>query len=173
MKWYDVGTNMNTRFTRRGAMQAIGASAIPLAAQTVKTPVPPRGTTPKEPGMELGAFSVSLTGKDLEASRKFYEKFGFKAFAGNSAQNWLILKNGDHVIGLFQGAFAKNVLTFNPGWDQNAQKLAGFTDVRELQRQLKAQGVQMVKEADEKTTGPTSFIAVDPDGNPILVDQHV
>ena len=123
--------------------------------------------------MDLGAFSISLTVKDLEASRQFYEKFGFKSFAGNAAQNWLILKNGDHVIGLFQGMFDKNILTFNPGWDSNAQKLAAFTDVRELQRQLKAQGVQMVNEADESTKGPASFIAVDPDGNPILVDQHV
>ena len=121
---------------------------------------------------ESRRVSVSLTVKDLEASRKFYEKFGFKAFAGNASQNWLILKNGDHVIGLFQGMFEKNILTFNPGWDQNAQKLGTFTDVRELQRQLKAQGVQMVSEADEKTTGPASFIAVDPDGNPILFDQH-
>jgi catechol 2,3-dioxygenase-like lactoylglutathione lyase family enzyme len=123
--------------------------------------------------MELGAFSISLAVKDLEASRRFYEKFGFKAFAGDASQNWLILKNGDHVIGLFQGMFDRNILTFNPGWDQNAQKLATFTDVRELQRQLKAQGVQLVNEADESTTGPASFIAVDPDGNPILVDQHV
>ena len=123
--------------------------------------------------MELGAFSISLTVKDLKASRQFYEKFGFKAFAGDASRNWLILKNGDHVIGLFQGMFDKNILTFNPGWDQSAQKLAGFTDVRELQRQLKAQGVKMVKEADEKTTGPASFIAVDPDGNQILFDQHV
>src|ERR1051325_1110486 len=130
---------MNTRFTRRGAIKAIGASAIPLAAQTVKSPPAQRGTTPKEHGMELGAFSISLTVKDLEASRKFYEKFGFKPFAGEASKKWLILKNGDHVIGLFQGIFEKNILTFNPGWDQNAQKLAAFTDVRALQRQLKAQ----------------------------------
>jgi predicted enzyme related to lactoylglutathione lyase len=123
--------------------------------------------------MELGTFSISLAVKDIEASRQFYEKFGFKAFAGDASQHWLILKNGDHAIGLFQGMFDKNILTFNPGWDANAQKLAAFTDVRELQRQLKAQGVQMVNEADESTTGPASFIAVDPDGNPILVDQHV
>ena len=123
--------------------------------------------------MELGAFSISLAVKDLEASRKFYENFGFKPFAGDPSQNWLILKNGDHVIGLFQGMFDKNILTFNPGWDQNAQTRATFTDVRELQRQLKAQGVQLVNEADESTTGPASFMAVDPDGNPILVDQHV
>jgi catechol 2,3-dioxygenase-like lactoylglutathione lyase family enzyme len=123
--------------------------------------------------MELGAFSISLAVKDLEASRKFYEKFGFKAFAGNPGENWQMLKNGDHVIGLFQGMFERNILTFNPGWDQNAQKLGAFTDVRELQRQLKAQGVEMMSEADESTSGPASFIAVDPDGNPVLIDQHV
>lgn len=123
--------------------------------------------------MELGAFSISLAVKDIEASRAFYEKFGFKIFGGDVSQNWLILKNGDHVIGLFQGMFEKNILTFNPGWDSNAQKLATFTDVRELQRQLKAQGVELINEADESTTGPASFIAVDPDGNPILIDQHV
>ncbi len=123
--------------------------------------------------MELGAFSVSLAVKDLEASRQFYEKFGFTPFAGNAAQGWLILKNGSTVIGLFQGMFEKNILTFNPGWDSNAQALPAFTDIRELQRQLKAQGVQFQQEADESTTGPASFVAVDPDGNPILVDQHV
>ena len=123
--------------------------------------------------MELGNFSISLAVKDLEASRKFYEKFGFQVFAGNAAQNWLILKNGDHAIGLFQGMFDKNILTFNPGWDSNAQKLASFTDIRELQRRLKAQGVQLLQEADESTSGPASFMAVDPDGNPILFDQHV
>ncbi len=123
--------------------------------------------------MELGAFSISLAVKDLEASRKFYEKFGFMVFGGAPSQNWVILKNGDHVIGLFQGMFEKNILTFNPGWNSSAQKLSTYTDVRELQRQLKAQGVQLVTEADESTTGPASFIAVDPDGNPILVDQHI
>jgi len=115
----------------------------------------------------------SLAVKDIAASKEFYEKFGFVAFAGDAAQNWLILKNGDHVIGLFQGMFDKNILTFNPGWDQNAQTLGSFTDVRELQRALKSQGVEFVQEADESTTGPGSFIVVDPDGNPILVDQHV
>ena len=123
--------------------------------------------------MELGAFSISLAVKDIEASRGFYQKFGFKVFAGNAAQKWLILKNGDHAIGLYQEMFEKNILTFNPGWDANAQKLSAFTDVRDLQRRLKAQGVQLQQEADESTTGPASFIAVDPDGNPILVDQHV
>lgn len=123
--------------------------------------------------MELGAFSISLAVQDIEASRAFYEKFGFTVFGGDATQNWLILKNGHCVIGLFQGMFEKNILTFNPGWDQNAQTRATFTDVRELQRQLKAQGVAFVSEADESTTGPASFIAVDPDGNPILFDQHV
>jgi predicted enzyme related to lactoylglutathione lyase len=123
--------------------------------------------------MDLGAFSISLAVKDIEASRAFYEKFGFKVFAGDASQNWLILKNGDHAIGLFQGMFEKNILTFNPGWDSNATTLGSFDDVRELQRQLKAQGVQLTSEADETTTGPASFTAVDPDGNPILVDQHV
>ena len=123
--------------------------------------------------MELGAFSISLAVKDLGASMAFYEKFGFKVFAGDASQNWLIMKNGDHVIGLFQGMFEKNILTFNPGWDSNAQKLATFTDVRDLQRQLKAQGVQLQQEADESATGPASFLAIDPDGNPILFDQHV
>ncbi len=123
--------------------------------------------------MELGAFSISLAVKDIEASRAFYEKFGFKVFGGDASQNWLILKNGDHAIGLFQGMFEKNTLTFNPGWDSNAAKLDTFDDVRELQRQLKSQGVQLTSEADETTTGPASFATVDPDGNPILVDQHV
>jgi predicted enzyme related to lactoylglutathione lyase len=122
---------------------------------------------------ELGAFSISLAVKNIAASKAFYEKFGFKVSGGDISQNWLILKNGDHVIGLFQGMFEKNILTFNPGWNQNAQKLDSFTDVRELQRQLKAQGVEMMSEADERSTGPASFIAVDPDGNPILVDQHI
>jgi lactoylglutathione lyase len=122
--------------------------------------------------MELGAFSISLAVKNLEASRQFYEKLGFTGFAGDPSHNWLILRNGDHVIGLFQGMFDKNILTFNPGWDQNAQPLAAFTDVRELQRRLKAEGMPFVSEADESTTGPASFIVADPDGNPILVDQH-
>ena len=122
--------------------------------------------------MKLGAFSVSLAVKDIEASKLFYEKLGFTILGGNQAQNWLILKNGDHVIGLFQGMFEKNILTFNPGWDNAAQPLDEFTDVRELQRQLKGMGVTMTTEADESTTGPASFIIADPDGNTILVDQH-
>jgi len=123
--------------------------------------------------MDLGNFSVSLAVKDIEASKRFYEKLGFKVFGGDQSQNWLILKNGDHVIGLFQGMFEKNILTFNPGWDSNAQPLGRFTDVRELQRRLKASGVDMISEADESSTGPASFMIADPDGNTILVDQHV
>lgn len=123
--------------------------------------------------MQLGAFSVSLAVKDIAASKAFYEKFGFKSFGGNEAQGWLILKNGDVIIGLFKGMFEKNILTFNPGWDSNAQKLPTFTDVREIQRQLKAQGLQLSAEADESTTGPAHFVAVDPDGNPVMLDQHV
>ena len=123
--------------------------------------------------MELGAFSVSLTVKDIQASKEFYEKLGFEFFGGDISQNWVILKNGDTVIGLFQGMFDKNMLTFNPGWDKNAQALDAFTDVRELQRQLKEQGVEFVSEADESTTGPASFMVLDPNGNPILFDQHV
>ena len=123
--------------------------------------------------MELGAFSISLAVKDLKASRKFYESLGFTSFVGDPAQNWLVLKNGSHVIGLFQGMFERNIMTFNPGWDQNAQPVASFTDVRELQRQLKAKGVQLLSEADESTTGPASFMVLDPDGNTLLFDQHV
>lgn len=122
--------------------------------------------------MELGTFSVSLAVKDIAASKAFYEKLGFTPFAGDQSKNYLIMKNGDHAIGLFQGMFERNILTFNPGWDSNAQPLAQFTDVRELQRQLKARGVSMAVEADEHTTGPASFVVVDPDGNPILFDQH-
>ena len=123
--------------------------------------------------MQLGAFSVSLAVKDIEASKVFYEKLGFTVFHGNQAQNWLIMKNGDTVIGLFQGMFENNILTFNPGWNSDAQPLSEFTDVRALQRQLKDHGVTMITEADESSTGPASFMMADPDGNTILVDQHV
>lgn len=123
--------------------------------------------------MDLGNFSVSLAVRDLEASRKFYEKLGFVGIMGEAEQNWLILMNGDHVIGLFQGMFERNTLTFNPGWDKDAKPIPSFTDVRELQRQLKAEGVEFVHEADEAGSGPGYFIVNDPDGDPILVDQHV
>jgi catechol 2,3-dioxygenase-like lactoylglutathione lyase family enzyme len=123
--------------------------------------------------MELGAFSISLTVSDIRASQDFYEKLGFHVFGGDISENWLIMKNGDHTIGLFQGMFEKNMLTFNPGWDSNARKLDAFTDIRDLQRHLKEQGIEFLSEADENTTGPASFVIADPDGNPILVDQHV
>ena len=123
--------------------------------------------------MELGAFSISLAVKDIKASKAFYETLGFKVFAGDISQNWLILKNGESAIGLFQGMFERNTLTFNPGWDSNAQKVDTFTDVRELQRQLKAHGVELMSEADENTTGPASLMVMEPDGNPIFIDQHV
>ena len=123
--------------------------------------------------MELGAFSISLAVKDLETSRVFYEKFGFEIVGGDPSQNWQILRNGLCTIGLFQGMFEGNILTFNPGWDAQAQALDTFTDVRELQRELKANGVLLVSEADEESSGPASFTALDPDGNAILVDQHV
>lgn len=123
--------------------------------------------------MELGAFSVSLAVKNLEESKLFYEKLGFKVFAGDPSQNWLILKNGEHAIGLFQGMFDKNILTFNPGWSQDAQPLQTFTDVRQLQRQLKEGGIPIISEADENSMGPANFMIADPDGNVILVDQHV
>ena len=123
--------------------------------------------------MKLGSFSVSLAVKDLTVSRTFYEGLGFQVFAGEAEQGWLILKNGDAVIGLFQGMFDKNILTFNPGWDAYAQPLDDFTDVRELQKLLNDKGFTFESEADETTRGPASFILIDPDGNPILVDQHV
>ena len=123
--------------------------------------------------MELGAFSVSLAVKDLEASRDFYEKLGFRVVGGDPSQNWQILRNGGHTIGLFQGMFDKNILTFNPGWDDEAQPVDAFTDVRELQRRLKAAGVTLAVEADESGAGPANFVILDPDGNQILVDQHV
>lgn len=123
--------------------------------------------------MKLGAFSISLAVKDLLASKAFYEKLGFSDMGGDISHNYLIMKNGPHVIGLFQGMFEQNILTFNPGWDQDAKRVDPFTDVRELQKLLKEQGVELLTEADENTTGPASITLMDPDGNPILIDQHV
>lgn len=123
--------------------------------------------------MKLGAFSVSLAVKDITASRAFYEKLGFSVFGGDASQNWLILKNRDEtIIGIFQGMFPDNILTFNPGWDSDAQNISEFVDVREIQKTLKARGVAFASEAEESSTGPASFIVVDPDGNQILFDQH-
>ena len=122
--------------------------------------------------MELGAFSVSLTVKDIAKSQAFYEGLGFKQIGGNVEQNWLILQNGPSTIGLFQGMFDKNVLTFNPGWSNDGNHPDKFTDVREIQRRLKSQGYELTTEADESTTGPASIAFLDPDGNPVLIDQH-
>ncbi|MDF9797726.1 putative lactoylglutathione lyase [Catalinimonas alkaloidigena] len=123
--------------------------------------------------MKLGAFSVSLNVKDIKASKIFYEKLGFKVFAGDIEKNYLIMKNEDTLIGLFQGMFENNILTFNPGWDQNAAQVEPFDDVREIQKSLKAEGVKLESEADENTSGPANFMVIDPDGNMILIDQHV
>jgi len=123
--------------------------------------------------MNLGAFSISLNVKDIQRSKSFYEKLGFQVFGGDITQNWLILKNESCVIGLFQGMFEKNILTFNPGWNQNAENLDSFLDIRDLQKQLKEKGIKMLTEANETSEGPASFTIEDPDGNPILVDQHV
>lgn len=122
--------------------------------------------------MDLGAFSLSLNVKDLQASREFYEKLGFAPIGGAAEQNWLILKNGDTVLGLFQGMFDRPMLTFNPGWDQSAQALPAFTDVRDLQRELRRRGVELAESVDETTSGPAHCLVIDPDGNPILIDQH-
>jgi len=123
--------------------------------------------------MQLGNFSVSLAVKDIGASRAFYEKLGFRAIGGDQAKNWLILQNQTATIGLFQGMFAKNTLTFNPGWDRTANTLPDFDDVRDLQRTLKSRGLTLALEADESSTGPASAMLIDPDGNPVLLDQHV
>ena len=123
--------------------------------------------------MELGAFSVSLSVKDLKTSKQFYENLGFSVFAGKMESNYLIMKNAATIIGLFQGMFENNILTFNPGWDANAHELDTYVDVREIQKDLRQKGVELVREADENTSGPASIVFMDPDGNTILIDQHV
>ena len=123
--------------------------------------------------MELGAFSISLAVKDLLVSKQFYQNLGFEVFAGDPANNYLIMKNQGTLIGLFQGMFENNILTFNPGWDSNAQKLESFDDIRDIQKKLKDNGIAIVQEADESTEGPASITVIDPDGNAILIDQHV
>ena len=123
--------------------------------------------------MKLGAFSVSLSVKDLKASKNFYEALGFTAFAGDMEKNYLIMKNGNALVGLFQGMFPNNILTFNPGWDENAQKIESFDDVRAIQKELKSKGIELQSAADENTSGPASLVVTDPDGNAILIDQHV
>lgn len=123
--------------------------------------------------MKLGAFSISLAVKDIKVSKTFYENLGFVVFAGDLERNYLIMKNGNSLVGLFQGMFEKNMLTFNPGWDENAKAVEDFDDVRDIQKKLKGKGVKIENEADETTTGPASFVVTDPDGNPVLIDQHV
>ncbi len=123
--------------------------------------------------MRLGNFSVSLAVKDIVKSRAFYEKLGFRVFGGDQAKNWLILQNETSTIGLFQGMFDKNIMTFNPGWDRSGKSLADFDDVRDIQKKLKNRGLALTTEADETTTGPASLMLLDPDGNPVLIDQHV
>ena len=123
--------------------------------------------------MQLGNFSISLAVKDLQVSKAFYEKLGFSSFGGEETQGWLIMRNDNCIVGLFQGMFDNNIMTFNPGWDADANTLDSYTDVRELQRQLKESGIMFQVEADESTTGPASFVIEDPDGNTILFDQHV
>ena len=123
--------------------------------------------------MKLGAFSISLTVKDIKTSKQFYESLGFDVFAGDLEKNYLIMKNGNALIGLFQGMFPNNILTFNPGWDENAQQVESFDDVRDIQKQLKEKGIKLESEADEQTSGPASFVVIDPDGNAVLFDQHV
>ncbi len=123
--------------------------------------------------MKLGELSISLSVKDIEKSRIFYEKIGFQVFAGEQSQNYLIMKNGDNNIGLFQGMFEENIITFNPGWDHNCNILDDFTDVRELHKHFKSQGIEILKESITGETGPSSFVVIDPDGNSVLIDQHV
>ncbi|WP_282031510.1 VOC family protein [Winogradskyella eximia] len=123
--------------------------------------------------MKLGAFSISLAVKDIKASQTFYETLGFSMFAGSLEQNYLIMKNGESLVGLFQGMFENNILTFNPGWDQHANALEKFDDVRTIQKHLKSKNITLEHQADETTSGPASFVVLDPDGNAILIDQHV
>ena len=123
--------------------------------------------------MKLGAFSISLAVKDINVSKQFYESLGFSVFGGGLSKNYLIMKSGNSLVGLFQGMFPKNILTFNPGWDENAQKVENFDDIRQIQRQLKSKNIKLENEADESTSGPASFVVTDPDGNAILFDQHI
>ncbi|MGJ8591695.1 MAG: VOC family protein [Aquaticitalea sp.] len=123
--------------------------------------------------MNLGAFSISLSVKDIKASKQFYETLGFSVFAGDLEKNYLIMKNGNALVGLFQGMFENNILTFNPGWDVDANELKTFDDVRTIQKQLKNEGIKLESQADEATSGPASLVVMDPDGNTILIDQHI
>jgi catechol 2,3-dioxygenase-like lactoylglutathione lyase family enzyme len=152
----------------------VGTLAFLLGGfMTTQATEPASDPTSGDHPMQLGNFSVSLTVKDIAASRAFYEKLGLRVIGGDQAKNWLILQNETSTIGLFQGAFARNIMTFNPGWDRNGGTLPDFEDVREIQRTLKSRGLTLETEADEATSGPASMMVLDPDGNPILFDQHV
>ena len=148
---------------------ALAVASIAIAGTTATPSTPATEKT----AMELGNFSVSLTVKDIKASKAFYEKLDFKVVAGKLEQNWIVLQSGTTTIGLFQGMFDKNIMTFNPGWTKDKETLKDFQDVRELQRNLKARGITISTAADESTTGPASFMVTDPDGNRLLFDQHV
>jgi len=148
-------------------------AVVCLSYATVVAQTSKRAELQAQPAMDLGNFSVSLAVKDIAASRKFYETLGFEVRAGDQSQNWLVLRNGDAIVGIFQGMFDKNIMTFNPGWSKDAERLDEFTDVRQIQQHLKRNGIELTTEADETTKGPASVTLVDPDGNMILLDQHV
>lgn len=158
-----------TRYMFAGLL-VIGLTAISALSQSASKPAPAEA---KGKQMQLGNFSISLTVKDIAKSRAFYEKLGFKVCAGDQAKKWLVMQNDTANIGLFQGMFEKNMLTFNPGWDRNKATLKTFDDVRDIQKTLKKEGIELKMEADESGTGPASLMLVDPDGNPILLDQFV
>lgn len=152
----------------------VGVLAVCLAGLTAARMIdPPANQASGDAQLRLGNFSVSLAVQDIAKSREFYEKLGFRAILGDQKQNWLILQNETSTIGLFQGMFSKNTMTFNPGWDRNCKTLPDFDDVRDIQRKLKERGLTVAPEADDSTTGPASLMVLDPDGNPILIDQHV
>lgn len=150
----------------------IASFAISLNVNVVQAQKSDKQTSKNETNMKLGAFSVSLSVKDLKESKAFYEKLGFTAFGGSMEQNYLIMKNGNALIGLFQGMFEGNILTFNPGWDENAQNIDEYDDIRKIQKQLKDSDLELIREADENSEGPASIVLTDPDGNMIMLDQH-
>ena len=155
----------------RTLVGTLASIAIVATAGTTAAPSPPAS---ENKAMDLGNFSVSLNVKDIKASKAFYEKLDFKVVAGKLEQNWIVLQSGNARIGLFQGMFDKNIMTFNPGWTKDKETMKDFQDVRELQRALKARGITTIApEADEKTEGPAYFKVTDPDGNTLLFDQHV
>jgi len=172
-------TNSNKRnWLKKVGMGLLGITFLPFKAISSsillsQSSVVNFNSPHKSEPMKLGVFSISLNVKDLVVSKEFYENLGFSVFAGDLKMNYLIMKNETTVIGLFQGMFEKNILTFNPGWDANAQKLDSFIDVRDIQKSLKSKGIKLEVEADETTTGPANIVLLDPDGNPILFDQHV